>query len=39
MFYANASGCKIYVPTESVDAYKAADYWCDYADYIEPYQF
>ena len=32
-------GCMIYVPTESVDAYKAADYWCDYADYIEPYQF
>ena len=29
----------IYVPTESVDAYKAADYWSSYADYIEPYQF
>ena len=35
----NASERKIYVPTESVDAYKAADYWSDYADYIEPYQF
>ena len=32
-------GCTIYVPTESVDAYKAADYWSDYADYIEPYNF
>ena len=32
-------GCTIYVPTESVESYKAAEYWCDYADYIEPYQF
>ena len=32
-------GCTIYVPTESVDAYKAASYWSDYADYIEPYEF
>ena len=39
VFYNNASECKIYVPTESVDAYKAAEGWCDYADYIEPYQF
>ena len=30
---------KIYVPTESVDAYKKASYWSEYADYIEPYQF
>ena len=32
-------GCKIYVPTESVEAYKAAYGWSDYADYIEPYNF
>ncbi|MBQ8272013.1 MAG: hypothetical protein IJZ09_03280, partial [Tidjanibacter sp.] len=29
----------IYVPTESVEAYKTAEYWSEYADYIEPYQF
>ncbi len=39
MFYNNASGRKIYVPTESVDAYKKASYWSNYADYIEPYEF
>ena len=39
MFLTNASGRKIYVPTESVDAYKAAMYWHDYADYIEGYDF
>ena len=27
-------GCVIYVPTESVDAYKAAEGWSDYASYI-----
>lgn len=39
MFYDNASGRKIYVPTESVDAYKSAECWSDYADYIEGYDF
>ncbi len=39
MFYNNASGRKIYVPRASVDAYKAAQYWSDYADDIEPYDF
>ena len=39
MFAGNASGRKIYVPTESVEAYKTADGWSDYADYIEPYNF
>ena len=34
MFSNNASGRKIYVPTESVDAYKEANGWKDYADYI-----
>ena len=38
-FYMNASGRKIYVPTESVDAYKAAQYWSDYAGSIEGYDF
>ncbi len=39
MFYNHASDRKIYVPTESVEAYKSAEYWCDYADAIEPYVF
>ncbi|MBR7183543.1 MAG: leucine-rich repeat domain-containing protein [Alistipes sp.] len=38
-FKNNATGRKIYVPTESVDAYKAADGWKEYADAIEPYDF
>ncbi len=32
-------GCKIYVPRNSVSAYKAATYWSDYASYIEGYDF
>ena len=39
IFHNNASGRKIYVPTESVDAYKTAQYWSNYADAIEPYVF
>ena len=39
MFYDNASGRKIYVPINSVSAYKAASYWSDYASYIEGYDF
>ena len=39
MFSINASGRKIYVPTKSVDAYKSAEYWSNYADYIEGYDF
>jgi hypothetical protein len=39
MFNNNASGRKIYVPTGSVDAYKAANGWSDYADAIEGYNF
>ena len=38
-FDSNASDRKIYVPTESVDAYKAESDWSDYASYIEPYEF
>lgn len=34
-----AEGAKIYVPTESVEAYKAADGWSDYAALISPYIF
>ena len=37
--YEEIIGCKIYVPRNSVGAYKAADYWIDYADYIEGYDF
>ena len=39
MFDDNASGRKIYVPTASVDAYKAAKYWSDYASDIVGYDF
>ena len=39
MFYNNASGRKIYVPTESVEAYKSASYWSYYANAIEGYNF
>ena len=35
----NASDHKIYVPAESVEAYKAAENWSDYADYIVGYDF
>ncbi len=38
-FIRNASGRLIYVPRESVDAYKTADGWSDYADYIVGYDF
>ena len=34
MFHHNASGRKIYVPAGSVDAYKAAEYWEEYASDI-----
>ncbi len=37
VFFSNAEGRKIYVPTESVEAYKAA--WSEYADAIEGYDF
>ena len=30
---------KIYVPMKSVDAYKSADGWNEYADMIEGYNF
>ena len=39
MFYNNASGRKIYVPTNSVSAYKSAEYWSVYASSIEGYDF
>ena len=35
----NASGRKIYVPRNSVNAYKSASYWSDYASYIVGYDF
>jgi hypothetical protein len=35
-FDTGASGMKIYVPAESVDAYKAASSWSPYASNIEP---
>ena len=39
MFYGIASGCKIYVPTASIDAYKTAACWESYASYIVGYDF
>ena len=39
VFDSNASGRKIYVPTASVDAYKAKLYWSEYASAIYPYTF
>ncbi|MBR4029671.1 MAG: leucine-rich repeat protein [Alistipes sp.] len=39
MFGGNASGHRIYVPMESVEAYKDASYWSEYADAIEGYNF
>lgn len=38
MFSNTASRLKIYVPMNSVDAYKAAQYWGDYADAIQSYE-
>ena len=39
VFYGNGSGRKIYVPTESVDAYKSAANWREYASDIVGYDF
>ena len=39
LFDSNASGLKIYVPMESVEAYKSADGWSEYASSIEGYNF
>ena len=39
VFYENKSGRKIYVPAESVEAYKAAENWSEYADDIVGYDF
>ena len=39
VFYENASGRKIYVPRASLNAYKTASGWKDYASAIEPYDY
>jgi hypothetical protein len=39
MFSNNAYGRKIYVPMESVEAYKSASYWSSYASSIVGYDF
>ena len=39
MFYDNASGRNIYVPSNSVSAYKSANGWSDYASAIVGYDF
>lgn len=38
-FTTNMDGIKIYVPFDSVDAYKAADVWKDHSDIIVGYNF
>ena len=39
VIFEDMSAPAIYVPTASVDAYKAASGWSDYRYYIEPYEF
>ena len=39
VFYMNASGRKIYVPRASLDAYKTANRWSNYASAIMPYDY
>ncbi len=39
MFYGIHSSAKIYVPEGSVNSYKTAQYWKDYASLITPYNF
>ena len=39
MFHFNAGNSKIYVPMQSVEAYKSAPYWSEYADSIVGYDF
>ena len=39
VFDGNASGRKIYVPQNSISAYKSASGWCDYAWHIVCYDF
>ena len=39
MFSSNASVRKIYVPAGSVEAYKSASYWKEYASDIVGYDF
>jgi hypothetical protein len=34
--FSGTGDCPIYVPAESIDAYKSAAYWSDYADRIRP---
>ena len=36
--FRNTNNCPIYVPAESVDAYKSATYWSDYASRIQAIQ-
>ena len=39
MFDGNAENRTIYVPSESVELYRAAEYWSEYADSIKEYEF
>ena len=39
VFFSNGSGRKIYVPTESVRAYKSVTYWSVYSSHIVGYYF
>lgn len=39
IFYSFSDGCKIYVPYQSLDAYKTAANWLEYADDIVGYDY
>lgn len=39
ILHGGSEDAQIYVPMESVDAYKTAEYWIDYADIIVGYDF
>jgi hypothetical protein len=39
VFFFNGSDRKIYVPSQSVESYKSAEYWTEYADAIVGYDF
>lgn len=34
--FSDTNNCPIYVPAESIDAYKSSSYWADYVDRIQP---
>lgn len=39
MFFSTSENLRIYVPSRSVEAYRSAEYWSEYADQIVGYDF